>query len=47
MRNFLLVLGIVILVPVIYFMGIQGLSFHEMLTRLGLSKELFVQQEGE
>lgn len=39
MKNFLLVLVIVILIPIIWLMGIQGLTWKEMLIKLGIEKE--------
>lgn len=39
MRNFILILLILAGIPVIYFMGIQGLSFTEMLQKLRLRRE--------
>jgi len=39
MRNFLLVLIIVILIPIIVLMGIQGLSFNEVLLKIGIKRD--------
>jgi len=39
MKHFLLALVIVVLIPVIWMMGIQGLTFDEMLLRLGIKRE--------
>jgi len=39
MRNFLLVLIIVILIPVVVLMGVQGLSANEVMLKLGIKKD--------
>ncbi len=36
MRNFLLILIILVAVPIVWFMGIKGLSWKEMLLNLGI-----------
>ncbi len=39
MRIFILIFAVIVLVPVIWFMGIKGLSFQEMLINLGIRRE--------
>lgn len=38
MRNFILGLIVVASIPLVYLMGVQGLSFQEMLLKLGIKK---------
>lgn len=39
MKNFILILIIGVSIPFVYLMGIQGLTFDEMLYKFGIKKE--------
>jgi len=40
MKNFILILVVALLIPVIWFMGIRGKSWNEMVTEIGLYRYL-------